>query len=171
MRKSRVWLTLICCIFSMAAVAGAQGRKPGLWEMTTTMTWQKSPFPEGMMGGPGGATSPMNGAPRAVQVCLTQAQIDKYGGPVPQTRSGCQLTNFVKTSDRVVGDMVCSGVMSGKGSFESSWNSEGRATGKVHFVGSVKAGGPTPKPVEWTSESTSVYKGPTCGGVKPWADR
>ena len=43
---------------AMAAVAGAQSRKPGLWEMTTTMTWQKSPFPEGMMGPDGGGGHP-----------------------------------------------------------------------------------------------------------------
>jgi hypothetical protein len=170
MRKTRVGLTLICFLFAMAAVAGAQSRKPGLWEMTTTMTWQKSPFPEGMMGPDGGANSPLSGVPRTVQVCLTQDQIDKYGGPVPQTRGGCQLINFVKTSDRVAGDMVCTGVMTGKGTFESSWDSEGRTKGKVHFVGAVQAG-PNPKPVEWTSESTSAYKSPDCGSVKPWADR
>ena len=29
--------------------------------------------------------------------------------------------------------------------------------------------GPESKPVEWTVESTSVYKGPDCGNVKPIA--
>jgi hypothetical protein len=27
--------------------------------------------------------------------------------------------------------------------------------------------GPEPTPVEWTNNTTSVYKGPDCGKVKP----
>jgi hypothetical protein len=27
--------------------------------------------------------------------------------------------------------------------------------------------GQNSRPIEWTSESTSVYKGPDCGSVKP----
>jgi len=45
MRKTRVWITLSCCLFVLAIFAWAQAnRKPGLWEMTTNMTWQQSPY-------------------------------------------------------------------------------------------------------------------------------
>jgi hypothetical protein len=166
MRKIRVWLTLSCCLFAMTAVALAQARKPGLWEMTTNMTWQQSPFPAGMQGAPGGARSPFGGGPQTIKVCLTQEQIDRYGAPVQQMRGDCQLNNFAKTSNGATGEWVCSGRMTGKGTFETHWTGEGRSASKVHFVGSMEAG-PNRMPVEWTSESTSTYRGPNCGDVKP----
>jgi hypothetical protein len=166
MRKIGVWLTLVYCLFAMTAAALAQARKPGLWETTSTMTWQQSPFPAGMQGAPGGARSPFGGGPQTVRVCITQAQIDKYGAPVPQTRGDCQVTNYARTANGVTGDMVCSGRMNGKGSFESHWTGEGSSSAKFHFVGSMEAG-PNRMPIEWTSESTSTYKGPNCGDVKP----
>ena len=49
MRKTQVWIAMGCCLFFMALLASAQAsRKPGLWEMTSTMTWQQSPMPAGM---------------------------------------------------------------------------------------------------------------------------
>ena len=39
------------------------------------------------------------------------------------------------------------------------------ATGKVHFVGSMQVG-PNSKPIEWTTASSSIYKGIDCGSVK-----
>jgi hypothetical protein len=166
MGKTRVCLTLSCCLFALAAVASGQIRKPGLWEMTTTMTWQQSPFPAGMRGAPGAANSPFNGASHTMLICYTQAQIDRYGAPVPETRGDCHVTNVVKSSNHVTGDMICAGRVNGKGSFESWWNGEGRTTGKVHFIGSMQAG-PDSKPIEWTNDYTSTYKGPNCGDVKP----
>jgi hypothetical protein len=57
-------------------------------------------------------------------------------------------------------------MMSGKASMESSWTDDEHATGKVHFVGSMQVG-PNSKPIEWTTASSSVYKGIDCGTVKP----
>jgi hypothetical protein len=71
MRATRVWIPVSCCVLALAVYAWAQGRKAGLYEVTTDMTWQQSPFPAGM--GPGAH------GPRTSQVCVTQAQIDKYG--------------------------------------------------------------------------------------------
>jgi len=39
MRKNRVWIIMTCCLVALAAFAWAQSRKPGLWEITSTMTW------------------------------------------------------------------------------------------------------------------------------------
>ena len=63
-------------------------------------------------------------------------------------------------------DMECTGMMSGRASMESSWTDDEHATGKVHFVGSMQVG-PNSKPIEWTTASSSVYKGIDCGTVKP----
>jgi len=63
--------------------------------------------------------------------------------------------------------MVCTGKMPGTGTMESSWSDGSHAKGKVHFVGTIQLGPNGTKPIEWTSESTSTYKGSDCGNVKP----
>ena len=165
MRKTRVWITLSCCLFALAIFAWAQAnRKPGLWEMTTNMTWQQSPIPPGVTLPPG-ALAAMGGAPHTMQVCLTQAMIDKYGAPVSQNHD-CQITNVVMKPTGMTAEMVCTGKTNGHGTMESSWPGGNAAKGKVHFIGTMGAG-PNSMPVEWTVASTSVYKGPDCGSVKP----
>jgi hypothetical protein len=165
MRKSAFLVTVGGCVFAMTILALAQSlRKPGLWEMTSTMTWQKSPMPAGMTM-PAGSNSPFGGGPHTTQVCLTQAMIDKYGAPTPQGRE-CQVANIVLKPNGMTADLVCSGRMSGKGSLESSWTDPDHAKGKVHFTGAMQMG-PNSTPVEYTLESVSTYKGPDCGNVKP----
>jgi hypothetical protein len=157
MRGMRVRTVVVFCFLAMAACAGAQTRKAGLWDMTTTTTWQKSPAP-GMMGAPTTQTT---------QVCLTQAMIDKYGAIMPSTRNGaCQMTNIVMKPGGMSGMMMCTGSMSGKGTMESSSADGIHATGSIHFVGSMKMGANT-TPVEWTSKSNATFKGADCGTVKP----
>ena len=80
--------------FCNGASAWAQStRKAGLWEVTSTMTWQQSPMPAGM---PVNPNSPFAGGAHTTQVCVTQAQIDRYGALPPQTRGDCQVTNIQK---------------------------------------------------------------------------
>jgi hypothetical protein len=134
--------------------------------MTSTMTWQKSPMPPGMSM-PMGANSPFGGGARTTQVCLTQQMIDKYGSPPPQSGSNqCQMSNIVKKTNTMSADWVCSGAMAGKGTVEAAWTDADHATSKVHFLGSMQMG-PNATPVEYTIESTSVFKGADCGSVKP----
>jgi hypothetical protein len=166
MRKIRVWILLGCCLFAVVAVAWAQSlKKPGLWEMTSNMTWQHSPMPPGM-NMPAGMKSPFSGATTTTQVCLTQQMIDKYGAPMPQTRGDCQTVNVVLKSNSMTADLVCSGRTNGKGTLESSWTDSEHTRAKVHFTGTMQMG-PNTMPIEWTSESTSAFKGPDCGNVKP----
>jgi hypothetical protein len=93
--------------------------------------------------------------------------IDKYGAPMPQSRD-CQISNVVIKATSMSADWVCSGRMTGKGTLESSWADPNHAVGKVHFVSTIQMG-PNFKTVEYTIESSSVYKGPDCGDVKPAA--
>jgi hypothetical protein len=167
MRRTRVWATLCCCLFALAIFAWAQAaRKPGLWEITTNMTWQQSPMPPGITL-PAGVNSPFGGGPQTTQVCLTQAMIDKYGAPMPQSRNGgCQVSNVVRKANSMTADWVCTGGMAGRGTVESSWTDADHAKGKVHFVGAMQMG-PNSKTIEYTIESTSIYKGSDCGSVKP----
>jgi hypothetical protein len=142
------------------------GRRPGLWEMTTTTTWQQSPLPAGMPMSPQAAMA-LGGAPHTTEYCLTQAMIDKYGAALPQSsgRTSCSVANLQKTANGMSADWICTGQMSGKGTLESHLSGD-TAKGKVHFIGSMQMGS-NPTPIEWTSESTSVYKGPDCGSVQP----
>jgi hypothetical protein len=164
MRTTRFWMMLSVFCLVATLFAGAQERKPGLWEMTSTMTWQQSPFPAGMTPPPG---SPFAGGPSTKQICLTQAIIDKYGAPPPQSRAGdCTVTNVQKSDHGMTATMVCTGRMTGNGSVESSWSDPEHAKGKVHFTGTVQGRNGT-MPVEWTTESTSVFKSADCGSVQP----
>jgi hypothetical protein len=145
-----------------AVVAWAQGRKAGLWEVTSTTTLQQSPFPPGMTPPSG---SPLAPGARTTQVCLTQAMIDKFGGPAPQNGE-CQFTDLKKSDHGMSAELVCSGRMTGKGTFESSWTDSEHAKATVHVTGTAQGRG-GPVPIEFTRESTSVFKSPDCGDVKP----
>jgi hypothetical protein len=158
MRKTQVRITMLCCLFAVAIFALAQSiRKPGLWEMTANMTWQQSPMPAGM--------APPGTEPHTTEVCLTQAQIDRYGAPISQNRD-CKIVNIARKPTGMTADLVCSGRMIGKGEVRASWTDSEHATGTIHFLGKMQVG-PNILPVEWTVDSTSVYKGPDCGSVKP----
>jgi len=164
MRKASLWIFLCCSACTLAVLAFAQGRqKPGLWDVTTTMTWQKSPFPAEMVGNPVDKMS----QPHTTQVCVTRDMIDKYGGPLPQTRNHeCQAQNVKMRAGGMTADWICNGAMNGKGTVESTWTDENHISSKVHFTGTMQLG-PQPTPVEYTTEMTSVYKSADCGSVKP----
>jgi hypothetical protein len=133
--------------------------------MTTTTTWQQLPAPVS----DGGDDSPFEGGTKTRLVCLSQAQIEKYGVIAPMTRSGtCQLVDVIKKDDSTTAGMICSGKMSGMGSLESSWEDDQHAKDQVHFVGLIQAGANT-RPMEWTSASASTFKGRDCGDMKPFA--
>lgn len=166
MHKTRVLLAMGFCLFFISLSASAQvNRKPGLWEMTSNMTWQKSPLPPGMTM-PAGANNPFGGGAHTTQVCVTQAMIDKYGAPVPHSSGACQVSNVHLGPGNMTADWVCTGMMAGKGTVESSWTDSDHATSKVHFAGSMQMG-QNATPVEYTIVANSLYKGSDCGSVKP----
>jgi hypothetical protein len=166
MLKTRVGIALVCCTVAMASFAFAQGtRKAGLYETTSSMTWQQSPFPQGMQMPPQAAAAFGGGGPHTVQVCLTQAMIDKYGAPPPQQRD-CQMSDVSIKPTGMTATLVCTGRINGTGTVETTFTEGGTAKGKVHFTGTM-AMGQNSRPVEWTNEFTSVYKGPDCGSVQP----
>src|ERR1035437_1947670 len=136
MHKTRVLITMGCCLFAMTLLAGAQAvRKPGLWEMTTTRTVQQTPMPPGMNMLPD-AHSPTGPMTTTTMVCLTQAMIDKYGIPIGAGQ-GCKLINVALKATSVTGEMVCTGRMNGKGTWQSSWTDPNTAKGSTHFVGTM----------------------------------
>ena len=167
MPKTLTPVLLSLCLAAMAASAGAQnGRKPGLWEVTSTMTFQQSPLPPGMQAPPG---SPFSGAAHTTQVCVTQAMIDKFGGPSPAPQRGdCQVSNVSIKPTGMTAAIACTGQMAGNGTVETTFVDPNSGQTKVHFTGTMQMG-PRSAPVEWTMQSNSSYKGADCGSVKPAA--
>ena len=163
MRIPRFAIAVGAAVLALSLFAWAQSRKPGLYEITSNMTWQQSPYPAGMPGMQGG---PFGGGSHTTQVCVTQEQIDKYGTVPPQSHGECQVTNILKKPNGMTAEMVCTGHMAGKGTIEASWTDDTHSTSKVHFMGAMQMG-PNSKPFEWTVESTSAFKGADCGNVKP----
>ena len=162
MRIHRSLFLLVACGLVLGLSASAQTRKAGLYVVTSKMTWQKSPFP-GMM-------SHIGTKPHTMKVCVTQAEIDKYGTAPPQARGNCKIENVVKKANGMTAEEVCTGTMSGKGDIRASWTDASHTTTKVHYVGAMKMGSES-KPVEWTVQSSSVYEGPDCGKVKPMKEK
>ena len=171
MKLNHFWNAPTCLALAGGVLAWAQAakspapssRKPGLWEITSTITLQQSPFPPGMAIP---SNSPLAAGEHTVQVCLTQAMIDRYGAPIPESHNDCQITNVQKGEHGMTGELVCSGRMTGKGTLESTWLDPEHAKGTIHFTGTVQAG-PNPRPIEWTRASTSIFKSADCGDVKP----
>jgi hypothetical protein len=166
MSKIQIRIAICCCLFALAALAPAQGRKPGLWETTMTMTWQQTPLPPGMQLPPG-VTSPFAPTTRTLQVCLTQAIIDKFGAPLSTPQDNCTISNIDLKPNGMSAEMTCTGKMSIHATMKSFWTADDNtAKGKVHATGTMQMGA-NPATVEYTIESTSVYKGADCGSVKP----
>ncbi len=165
MRLSRSCVALVCCVFALAAFAQAPGRRPGLYETTSEMTWQQSPLPPGMTLPPG-MSSPFGGGRHTNMTCLTKEDLEQYGTVPPENQRNCRMTSVSKHAKGMTGEMVCTGEMSGKATVEAAWLEDGKTKGKVHFVGTMQAGADS-LPVEWTTEYVSAYKGPDCGSVKP----
>jgi len=165
--QARVMLGICLLAISIAAFAQAM-RKPGLWAMTITMTWQKSPMPPGVTL-PQGMPNPFGPVTRSNDVCVTQEMIDKYGAPMPPQQPGesCTISNLATRPDGMTAEMTCTGRMSGHADIASSWPGGDTAHGTIHFTGTMQTG-KNALPIEYTVESNSTYKSADCGSVKPW---
>jgi hypothetical protein len=191
MSKGRIGIALFCCLPMLATAAHSQSKlKPGLWEVTSQMSMggqgapqmpaaaqnqQMPQLPPGVKLPPG-VQMPSGGAmgssgspfgPHTSQICVTQAMIDKYGGPYQNPpRGDCQVTNVSMKIDSMSADISCTGQMTAKGTVSSTWSDDQTTHTTVHLSGTMQMG-PNSRPMDVTMESSSVYKGPDCGSVKP----
>jgi len=166
MRKSGLGVALAWFLFSAAVIIFAQDKEPshhygkaGLWEVTTTMTWQKSPVRAGGPGGPPAAGS------HITNVCLTQALVDA-GALFPQSRGECHLQNKVIKPGSLTANYVCTGKMKGMGNLESSFPDLEHVTGSMHFIGTLGVDAHA-QPIEWTTTSSAVFKTAQCPNNAP----
>jgi hypothetical protein len=140
------------CVIAFAAQAQGPNRKPGLWEVTTSMS---------MTGGPEMPQMPS----RTSQVCVTQAMIDKYGGPYSNPQRGnCQLTDVALTATSMSAKLVCSGQANMSGTVQATFVDANTTKTTVHMTMTMGASGRT---MDMTTESTATFKGPDCGSVQP----
>ncbi len=151
MSKTLMWATLGCCFVGLAAQAQAQGtRKPGLYEVSTSMNMAGMP------------NMPQAGS-HTMQVCVTQAMIDKYGSPYSNPQTGnCQTTNMVVTPTGMSANVACSGKMQMTGKVQATFVDANTTKTTVNMT--MTMGNQT---MTMTTESTYSYKGPDCGSVKP----
>ena len=161
MRKAGAGIGLVWFLFSVAVLVFAQGNdkpahngKPGLWEITTTTTWQKAPVTPGTPGGP------PRGGTHTAQFCLTQEMIDA-GALLPQSRGSCHIQDKTVKPGSVLALYVCSGKMNGKGLIETTFSDLEHAHGSIHFEGTFDVAAHA-KPIEWTTISTSTFKSAQC---------
>lgn len=153
MNKTRFWLFLGCCIATLVAQAQGQSRKPGLWEVSTQMSMS------------GGSMNMPQMPPRTSQVCVTQAMIDKYGGPYSNPQQGqCQISDLSVTATGMTATLTCSGQMNMNGTVQATFVDAN--TTKTTVQMSMQMGANT---MNMTMASTAIYKGPDCGSVKPLA--
>jgi len=152
---------LIWFIFSAVVLVFAQDKdsthhsgNAGLWEVTTTTIVIKSPIPPGAPGGP-----PRPGS-HTTMVCLTQEMVDA-GALLPQSRGQCRIQDKVVKPGGVTGTYVCTGRMKGMGKLESTLPDLEHVNSSIHFEGTTEVNAQS-RPLEWTTTSTSVFKGSQC---------
>lgn len=165
-------MVAVACLLLAAVNAVAQGKpKAGLWEYSTQMSMAGQQMPQLPAGVtlPAGVSMPHGmGGPIVSQVCVTQDQIDKYGGPTANPHHGnCQVTNLSKQSDGMTAEMKCTGDMNATGTIVSKWSNGGNTTNTtMHMTGTMNAGGSS-QPIDMTTQVNATYKGADCGSVKP----
>ena len=138
------------CVVALAAQANGQ-RKAGLWEVTSSMSMSGMP------------NMPSMGSHTA-QVCVTQAMIDKYGGPYSNPQNGqCQTTNVVVTATGMTANVTCTGRTTMTGTVQATFVDAN--TTKTTMQMSMST--PNGQSMNMTTQMTAVYKGPDCGSVKP----
>jgi Protein of unknown function (DUF3617) len=151
MNRMQVWVTLGVCMIGLAAQAQSPSRKPGLWEVTTQMT---------MSGGP----SNMPSMPaRTTQVCVTQAMIDKFGGPTSTPPQGqCQMTNVSLTATGMTASLSCTGRTNMTGTVQSTFVDANTSKTTINMTMQMGANS-----MNMSMQSTATYKGADCGSVQP----
>ena len=153
MKKTGIWTVVGCCMVALAVQAHGQSRKSGLWEITSSMSMSGMP------------NMPAMGS-HTTQVCVTQAMIDKYGGPYSNPQQGdCQVTNISLPPAGMTANLTCSGKMSMTGTVQTTFVDANTTKTTVTMNMSMGNG----QTMNMTTQSTAAYKGPDCGSVKPLA--
>ncbi len=152
MNKTGIWVVVSCCLIAMAASAQGQ-RKAGLWEVTSQMSMSGMP------------NMPQMGS-RTQQVCVTQAMIDKYGGPYSNPQNAqCQVTNVSLSPTGMSADLSCTGRTTMTGTVKATFVDANTTKTTVQMNMTMGNG----QQMDMTMQSTAIFKGADCGSVQPLA--
>ncbi len=152
MSKTRIWMVVVCCFIALAATAQGQ-RKAGLWEVTSQMSMSGMP------------NMPSMGS-HTQQVCVTQAMVDKYGGPYSNPPNAqCQVTNVSLTTSGMSANLTCTGRTSMTGTVTATFVDANTTKTTVQMNMTMGNG----QQMDMTMQSTASYKGSDCGSVQPLA--
>ena len=152
MSKTRIWMVVGCCLFALAASARGQ-RKAGLWEVTSSMSMSGMP------------NMPQMGS-RTQQVCVTQAMIDKYGGPYSNPQNAqCQVTDVSLSTTGMSAKLSCTGRMTMSGTVQATFV-DANTTKTIVQMNMTMGNG---QQMDMTMQSTATFKGADCGSVQPLA--
>lgn len=152
-------------LLSPGAALAAHG-KPGLWNVTTTMSMANMPQmpPEAMaMMKQRGMKMP-GMEPITTQICMTQADVDSDVPPRTSNREeDCQSHVLHQSASSMEAEMVCSGRMQGTGHMQISYSGAEHYSGTYSFKGSAEGR---------STAMSSTFKGDwvkaDCGTVKPY---
>ncbi len=95
-------------------VAAADGMKPGLWEITTTMQMPGMPFQP---------------PPQTIQHCYTPAEAS--AAPVPAGDPKCRVENVSRNGNTTSWTVSCSGDGAGSGKGEITFSGDSAYSGKM----------------------------------------
>jgi len=176
MNVKRTAIILACSLTTLPllAHADAKTRKPGLWEVTTTMKFDEGgpqipPQQLEQMKAMGIKIPGMGGDPIVMKQCLTQEQAEKEQAPhATDNKSGCKTSDFKRSGGKFSAKMTCDGNMKGEGEMEGSYSSAGDAyQGTWKFAG-TETGHGKPHDVKMSSQYSGKWLGADCGDVKPF---
>ena len=162
---------ILLCVLVALPLAAQAARKPGLWEVTSSMTFNK--------GGPQippeqlekmkqmGIEMPFN-KPVTMKHCLTKEEAERDDQPPAMRKeSNCQTKDFQKSGGSFSAKLVCNGKnMTGEGDIKGTYSGGETYSGTTHFVGTSSHGGQQ-HDVDMTTEFSGKWLGSDCGDVKP----
>jgi hypothetical protein len=152
MNRTRIWMVVGCCFIALAVTAQGQ-RKAGLWEVTSQMSMSGMP------------NMPAMGS-HTQQVCVTQAMVDKYGGPYSNPPNAqCQVTNLTLTTSGMTANLTCTGRTSMTGTVTATFVDANTTKTTVQMNMTMGNG----QQMNMTMQSTAAFKGSDCGSVQPLA--
>jgi hypothetical protein len=171
----RTTILLVCSLTALPLAANAgTARKPGLWEVTTTMNFDEGgpqipPEQLQQMKAMGIKIPGLGGDPVVVKQCLTKEQAEKEESPqATSDRNGCHTSEMKKSGGKFSGKMVCDGDMKGEGEINGTYASNGESyDGTWKFAG-TQTGHGQPHPVKMSSTFSGKFVSADCGSVKPF---
>jgi hypothetical protein len=164
--KKIVWLCSVAMAGALMCGDAFAVGKAGLWNAAMTMQLASAPQipPEALaqMRALGIAIPGMGGAPIRTQVCMSPEQAAANSPPPPQ--NGCRNQNIQVNGNTITGELVCTGEMSGTGTFTFTQVNADEMRNNFTFKGTNRG-----QPADFSADMVLTYANANCGNVRPFA--